>query len=91
MICFQFMMSKLAFIILLNFSISRNFSFGGKLCNHYDDENCVHPDVIKNGHFVNQWSVHLPGLSKEQARRLLEDNGLEYLGKVTIIGRTNMI
>lgn len=79
------MMSPLVFIILVNLSISTNILFGENICSHFDDEDCVHPNVIKNGHFVNQWSVNLPGLTKGQARKLLEDNGFDYLGKVTIV------
>lgn len=85
------MMSKLVFIILVNFSISTHIVLGENICSHYDDQDCVHPNVIKNGHFVNQWAVYLPGLTKEQARRLLEDMGFDYLGKVKIIVHTNLI
>lgn len=81
---FQFMMIKLdLFIILVTFSTSTNILLCDELCSDYDDKNCVHPNAIKNGHFINQWSVHLPGTTKEQARLILEANGFNYLGQVT--------
>lgn len=76
-------MAKFLFIILIIISISTNISLGEKKCNHYDDENCVHPNILKNGHFVNQWTVYLPGVNKEKAKELLEENDFVYLGKVT--------
>lgn len=76
------MMVKLIFIILVTFSISSNMLLGDDICSHYDDQNCVHPNTLKSGHFINQWSVYLPGMTKEEARLLLEENGFDYLGQV---------
>jgi len=71
-------------IIFVSFIFSTSNSFGNDACSNYEDKDCVHPDILKNGHFINQWSVHLPGMTKDEARKLLEDNGFDYLGKVTI-------
>lgn len=78
-------MAKLLFVILLNFVVSMSVLFGENICSHYDDRDCVHPDTTKNGHYANQWSVYLPGVSKDEAKRLLEDNGFDYLGQVIIL------
>lgn len=77
-------MGKLLFIILTSISVSTDVLYGGNLCNDYNDKSCVHPNAIKNGYYLNQWSVHLPGMSMNQAKQLLEDNGFDYLGQVII-------
>lgn len=77
------MMIKLLFIILVTFNTLTNISLCGDLCSNYEDKNCVHPNAIKNGHYINQWSVYLPGTTKEEARLILEENGFNYLGQVT--------
>lgn len=77
-------MAKSLTIIVVSFIFSTSISFGDDACSNYEDKACVHPNIIQNGHFINQWSVNLPGMTKDEARKLLEDNGFEYLGKVTI-------
>ncbi|CAI6366062.1 unnamed protein product [Macrosiphum euphorbiae] len=59
-----------------------SISFGEDVCSNYEDKDCVHPNILKNGHFINQWCVNLPGMTKNEARKLLEDNGFDYLGKI---------
>lgn len=76
-------MAKSLFIILVSLCITKNISLGEDVCSDYDDNDCVHPEITKHGHFVNQWSVQLPGMAKEEARELLESNGFIYLGQVT--------
>ncbi|XP_060865887.1 uncharacterized protein LOC132941750 [Metopolophium dirhodum] len=75
-------MAKSLFIIFVSFIFSTSISFGEDACSNYEDKDCVHPNILKNGHFINQWSVHLPGMTKNEARKLLEDNGFDYLGKI---------
>ena len=77
-------MANLLFIIFVNLIFSTSVSFGEDACSNYEDKDCVHPNILKNGHFINQWSVYLPGKTKNQARQILEDIGFEYLGQVTI-------
>lgn len=83
-ILLQIIMAKSLFIIFVSFIFSTSISFGEDVCSNYEDKDCVHPNVLKNGHFINQWSVYLPGMTKNDARKLLEDNGFDYLGKVKI-------
>jgi len=77
-------MAKSLFIIFVSFISSTSISFGEDVCSNYEDKDCVHPNILKNGHFINQWCVNLPGMTKNEARKLLEDIGFDYLGKVTI-------
>ncbi|XP_025192405.1 uncharacterized protein LOC112592535 [Melanaphis sacchari] len=69
-------------IIFVSFIFSTSVSFGEDVCSHYEDNDCIHPNILKNGHFVNQWTVYLPGMTKDQARELLENNGFDYLGQI---------
>lgn len=80
----QIIMAKSLFIIFVIFIFSTSISFGEDACSNYEDKDCVHPNILKNGHFINQWSVYLPEMTKNEARQLLEDNGFDYLGQVTI-------
>ncbi|NP_001156250.1 uncharacterized protein LOC100166851 precursor [Acyrthosiphon pisum] len=75
-------MAKSLFIIFVSFIFSTSISFGEDACSNYEDKDCVHPNILKNDHFINQWSVHLPGMTKDEAKQLLEDNGFDYLGKI---------
>lgn len=77
-------MAKLLFTILISISISTNILLGDNICSHYGDKDCIDPKVTKNGHYVNQWTVRLPNMSKKDARQLLEESGFVYLGQVTI-------
>lgn len=77
-------MAKSLFIILVSLCITTNISLGEDVCSDYDDKDCVRPEVTKHSHYANQWSVHLPGMTKEEARKMLESKGFIYLGKVTI-------
>lgn len=78
-------MAKLLLEIFVGFVVSTSVLFGEELCSHYDDEDCVHPNAVKNGYYTNQWSVYMPGISKDEAKQLFEDNGFDYLGQVIII------
>jgi len=70
-------------VILVSFSVSATFS--KDLCSRYEDEACILPSSTKNGFYVNQWSVHMPGVHKEEARQILEEElGFVYLGQVHI-------
>lgn len=76
------MMAKSLSIIFVSFIFSTSVSFGEDACSHFEDKDCVSPNILKNGHFINQWSVYLPGMTKNQARQLLEENGFDYLGQI---------
>lgn len=80
---FQFIMAKSLSIIFVSFIFSTSVSFGEDACSHFEDKDCVSPNILQNGHFINQWSVYLPGMTKNQARQILEENGFDYLGQVT--------
>lgn len=69
-------------MILVSFGIATKCAFGAEACSHYNDRACTLPSAIKNGYYVNQWSVHMPGVPKDEARQLLEQNGFVYLGQV---------
>lgn len=69
-------------MILASFSISTDVLYGGEICNNYNDKGCVHPDTLKNGYYENKWSVHLPGMPKEEAQQLLKDKGFNYIKQV---------
>lgn len=70
--------------ILTSISISTNVLLADDLCRHYNDKSCVHHNALKNGHYVNQWSVYLPGMAKAEARQMFEENGFIYLGQVNL-------
>lgn len=78
------MMKSLFIILAISLCISTNVAFGEDICSHYDDIDCIHPDITKLGHFINQWSVYLPGMTKEEAKEFLENHGFVYLGQVII-------
>lgn len=74
-----------SFLVLLAVSFGICTTFSKELCSSYEDEACVFPSTTKNGFYVNQWSVHMPGVPKEEARRILEEElGFVYLGQVPI-------
>ncbi|XP_027842325.2 otolith matrix protein OMM-64-like [Aphis gossypii] len=76
------MMAKSLSIIFVSFIFSTSVSFGEDACSNFEDKDCVSPNILKNGHFINQWSVYLPGMTKSQAKQLLEENGFDYLGQI---------
>lgn len=78
-------MAKLLFVIFMSFVVSTSVLSGERICSHYGDEGCVHLNTIKNGYYTNQWSVYLPGISKHEAKQLLENSGFDYLGQVIAI------
>lgn len=84
-------MGKLLFVMLASFSVSTDVLLGGNVCNNYSDTGCVSPNSLKDGFYVNQWIVHLPGMAENQVRRLLEDNGFEYLGPVIMFHFYNIL
>lgn len=51
-------------------------------CEHYDDSACQDIDPIKGDYFMNQWIINLHHGSEEEAKKIAEDNNLQYLGKV---------
>lgn len=77
-------MTKLLVLLFVSF-FPINFLLGEDLCNGYNNQNCFHPKTLKNGYFVNIWSVLLPGVPKEEAKQYLENIGFIYLGQVTFI------
>lgn len=74
-------MAKLL-LIIVSFGISTDVLFGDDACSHYNNINCVHPRVLQNGHYANEWIVNMPDRTKEQAKQELEQNGYIYLRPV---------
>lgn len=70
-------------LFVVSFGVSTFLMVSGKLlCDNYNDKACTEPQAMKNGYFVNQWSVHMPNVPKSEAQQELQNAGFIYLGQV---------
>lgn len=70
-------------LFVVGFGVSTLLMVSSKLlCDSYNDKTCMEPQAMKNGYFVNQWSVHMPNVPKDEAKQELQNAGFIYLGQV---------